>query len=67
MTTMTATSSVVHRPFSRRIWDVVRLHFANPATVVWTPLMILAIIFALLLKAEDKAKGYGLELPNQKQ
>ncbi len=27
----------------------------------------LAIIVALLLKAEDKKKGYGLELPNMKQ
>ena len=25
---------------------------------------VLALIFALLLKAEDKKKGYGLELPN---
>lgn len=28
---------------------------------------ILAIIFAFLLKAEDKKKGYGLELPNIKK
>lgn len=28
---------------------------------------ILAIIFAILLKAEDKKKGYGLELPNIKK
>ncbi len=27
---------------------------------------VLALVFALLLKAEDKAKGYGLELPNRK-
>ena len=27
---------------------------------------VLALIFALLLKAEDKKKGYGLELPNIK-
>ena len=25
---------------------------------------VLALIFAFLLKAEDKRKGYGLELPN---
>jgi hypothetical protein len=25
---------------------------------------LLAIIVALMLKAEDKKKGYGLELPN---
>jgi MFS family permease len=33
---------------------------------VFTCFGILAIVFSLLLKAEDKAKGYGLELPNQK-
>jgi hypothetical protein len=27
----------------------------------------LALIFAFLLKAEDKKKGYGLELPNIKE
>jgi phosphotransferase system glucose/maltose/N-acetylglucosamine-specific IIC component len=25
---------------------------------------IIALVFAFLLKAEDKKKGYGLELPN---
>jgi MFS family permease len=28
---------------------------------------VLALVFAFLLKAEDKKKGYGLELPNIKQ
>jgi MFS family permease len=28
---------------------------------------ILALVFAFLLKAEDKKKGYGLELPNMKE
>ena len=28
---------------------------------------ILALVFALLLKAEDKKKGYGLQLPNTKK
>jgi len=32
--------------------------------LIFTSLGILALIFALLLKAEDKKKGYGLELPN---
>jgi hypothetical protein len=27
---------------------------------------IIALVFAILLKAEDKKKGYGLELPNIK-
>ena len=32
--------------------------------IIFTTLGVLALIFALLLKAEDKKKGYGLELPN---
>jgi nitrate/nitrite transporter NarK len=35
--------------------------------VIFTGFGVLALIFALLLKAEDKKKGYGLELPNIKQ
>jgi nitrate/nitrite transporter NarK len=31
---------------------------------IFTCFGILALVFALLLKAEDKRKGYGLELPN---
>lgn len=31
---------------------------------IFTLLGILALVFAFLLKAEDKKKGYGLELPN---
>jgi hypothetical protein len=32
--------------------------------IIFTALGILALIFAFLLKAEDKKKGYGLEMPN---
>jgi nitrate/nitrite transporter NarK len=35
--------------------------------VIFTAFGVLALIFALLLKAEDKKKGYGLELPNIKK
>lgn len=35
--------------------------------MIFTGFGILALIFALLLKMEDKKKGYGLELPNIKQ
>ncbi len=35
--------------------------------VMFTSLSILALLFAFLLKAEDKKKGYGLELPNIKK
>ncbi|HOI48936.1 MAG TPA: hypothetical protein PK167_06500, partial [Prolixibacteraceae bacterium] len=32
--------------------------------LIFMSLGVLAIVFALLLKAEDRKKGYGLELPN---
>lgn len=35
--------------------------------LMFTSLSILSLLFAFLLKAEDKKKGYGLELPNIKQ
>lgn len=35
--------------------------------LIFTGFGLLALVFALLLKAEDKKKGYGLELPNIKK
>jgi predicted MFS family arabinose efflux permease len=35
--------------------------------MIFTGFGVLALIFAFLLKAEDKKKGYGLELPNIKE
>ena len=35
--------------------------------LVFVGLGVLALLFALLLKAMDKRKGYGLELPNIKE
>ncbi|OPZ97302.1 MAG: Major Facilitator Superfamily protein [Bacteroidetes bacterium ADurb.Bin408] len=35
--------------------------------IIFTGLGLLALMFAFLLKAEDKKKGYGLELPNIKK
>jgi len=32
--------------------------------LIFTGFGILALVFAFLLKAEDKKKGYGLQLPN---
>jgi MFS family permease len=32
--------------------------------IIFVGLTVLALIVALMLKAEDKKKGYGLELPN---
>ena len=32
--------------------------------MIFTSLGLLAIVFGFLLKAEDKKKGYGLEMPN---
>jgi MFS family permease len=35
--------------------------------IIFTSFGLLALLFAFLLKAEDKKKGYGLEMPNIKQ
>jgi len=35
--------------------------------IIFTSFSLLALLFAFLLKAEDKKKGYGLELPNIKK
>jgi len=43
--------------------EVSKYNYTLPM-VIFTTFGILALIFALLLKAEDKKKGYGLELPN---
>jgi len=40
--------------------------YTNPM-IIFALLGVLAIIVAFLLKAEDKRKGYGLQLPNIKQ
>jgi nitrate/nitrite transporter NarK len=34
--------------------------------IIFTGFGVLALVFALLLKAEDKKKGYGLQMPNIK-
>jgi hypothetical protein len=34
--------------------------------IIFTVIGIISLLFALLLKLEDKKKGYGLELPNIK-
>lgn len=38
-----------HRPLGRRLWNVVRLHLANPFTILGTPLIILGAIYAVNL------------------
>jgi nitrate/nitrite transporter NarK len=45
--------------------EVSKYNYTIPM-IIFTAFGILALIFALLLKAEDKKKGYGLELPNIK-
>jgi len=34
--------------------------------IVFASFGVIAFVFSLLLKIEDKKKGYGLELPNKK-
>ena len=35
--------------------------------MIFVGLTVLALIVSFLLKAEDKRKGYGLELPNMEK
>jgi MFS family permease len=50
-----------------KMQDITIVHYNYMLPMaVFTCFGLLAIVFALLLKTEDKAKGYGLELPNQK-
>lgn len=37
------------RPITRRLWNVIRLHAANPFTIIGTPLIILGAIYAVNL------------------
>ncbi len=47
MTAATLTSpGAPARPLGRRLANVVRLHAANPFTILWTPLLVLGLIFA---------------------
>jgi len=45
--------------------EVVHYNYTLPMAI-FVGLGLLSMVFALLLKHEDKQKGYGLELPNQK-
>jgi hypothetical protein len=45
MSATTLTSTPTARPIVRRLWNVIRLHLANPFTILITPLMIMALIF----------------------
>jgi hypothetical protein len=40
-------ASPASRPLTRRLTNVVRLHLANPSTIITTPLIILGLIFAV--------------------
>jgi hypothetical protein len=46
MSTTTPTVSAP-RPLSRRVGNIVRLHVANPFTILGTPLIVLGLIFAV--------------------
>ena len=46
--------------------DPTKLNYTVPMCI-FAALGVLALIFGLMLKAEDKKKGYGLELPNKKK
>jgi hypothetical protein len=44
---------------------VAKLDYTNPILML-AGLGLLGMVFAFLLKREDKVSGYGLELPNKK-
>ena len=46
--------------------NVTQYNYTLPM-MIFTGFSLLALIFAFLLKAEDKKKGYGLQLPNIKK
>jgi len=45
MTTLDLTTNLAPRSLGRRLWNVARLHAANPFTILVTPLIVLGIIF----------------------
>jgi hypothetical protein len=47
MSAITAPAVGASRPLTRRLWNVVRLHLANPFTILGTPLMVLGLIFLI--------------------
>jgi hypothetical protein len=47
MSAITATSTPTARPLVRRLWNVIRLHAANPFTILGTPLLVMGLIFAI--------------------
>jgi MFS family permease len=47
-----------------KYYNVASFYNYTMPMIIFTLFGILALIFAVLLKAEDRKKGYGLELPN---
>ncbi|MDR2414869.1 MAG: MFS transporter [Odoribacteraceae bacterium] len=59
--------SSVERVITDGVESVIKHYDYTLPMVIFAAFGLLAIIVALLLKAEDKRKGYGLELPNIKK
>lgn len=65
--------AMIEKMFIGRIYQSVKNNKLNirynyqSDILIFTLLGILALVFAFLLKLEDKKKGYGLELPNIKK
>jgi len=47
--------------------QIVTLYSYSIPMLIFAAFGLIGIVFALLLKTEDKKKGYGLELPNVKE
>jgi len=46
---------------------LVQLTFAFTTVAPYTPMVFLGLLFALLLKREDKKGGFGVDLPLNKK
>jgi len=51
---------------AKKAGEAITYDYSN-TWLIFIGLTILALVFALLLKAEDKKMGYGLELPNMEE
>ncbi len=61
-------SSVIQQMSEVVAESKLKLNYTYTKTwIIFVSLALLALIVALLLKWEDKRKGYGLELPNKKE
>ncbi len=57
-------TGVIQKEIDGKMMDITQYNYTIPM-LIFAMFGVLAIIFALLLKKEDRIKGYGLEKPNK--